>query len=165
MKKLVALLLCLMMVVPATLASAETAEGKVLNIWCWNDEFQSRFNAYYPEVKEIAEDKSTTTLNDGTIVKWTINPNEGNNYQNKLDEALLAQESAADDDKIATSHQNSHCLQKWSRTCSIPLRPIYTFDVCLFFLLRPFTFPFQFFVLFLFQDIIILVNLIVLTLL
>ena len=78
MKKLVALLLCLMMVVPATLASAETAEGKVLNIWCWNDEFQSRFNAYYPEVKEIAEDKSTTTLNDGTIVKWTINPNEGN---------------------------------------------------------------------------------------
>ena len=30
------------------------------------------------------EDKSTTTLNDGTIVKWTINPNEGNNYQNKL---------------------------------------------------------------------------------
>ena len=27
MKKLVALLLCLMMVVPATLASAETAEG------------------------------------------------------------------------------------------------------------------------------------------
>ena len=63
MKKLVALLLCLMMVVPATLASAETAEGKVLNIWCWNDEFQSRFNAYYPEVKEIAEDKSTTFLN------------------------------------------------------------------------------------------------------
>ena len=100
MKKLVALLLCLMMVVPATLASAETADGKVLNIWCWNDEFQSRFNAYYPEVKEIAEDKSTTTLNDGTIVKWTINPNEGNNYQNKLDEALRAQESAAADDKI-----------------------------------------------------------------
>ena len=100
MKKLVALLLCLMMVVPATLASAETTEGKVLNIWCWNDEFQSRFNAYYPEVKEIAEDKSTTTLNDGTIVKWTINPNADNNYQNKLDEALLSQESAADDDKI-----------------------------------------------------------------
>ena len=48
------------------------------------DEFQSRFNDYYPEVKEVAEDKSTTTLNDGTIVKWTINPNENNNYQNKL---------------------------------------------------------------------------------
>ena len=100
MKKLVALLLCLMMVVPATLASAETAEGKVLNIWCWNDEFQSRFNDYYPGVKEVAADKSTTTLDNGVTVKWTINPNDNNNYQNKLDEALRAQESAAADDKI-----------------------------------------------------------------
>ena len=74
--------------------------GKVLNIWCWNDEFQSRFNDYYPEVKEVAEDKSTTTLNDGTTVKWTINPNENNNYQDKLDEALLKQADAAADDKI-----------------------------------------------------------------
>jgi len=87
-------------------ASSEAAssqaepEGKVLNIWCWNDEFQSRFNAYYPDVKEVAKDKSTTTLNDGTIVKWTINPNENNNYQNKLDAALQNQESAAADDKI-----------------------------------------------------------------
>ena len=71
-------------------ASAAPAEGKVLNIWCWNDEFQSRFNDYYPEVKEIAADKSTTTLKDGTTVKWTINANENNNYQNKLDEALLS---------------------------------------------------------------------------
>ena len=59
----------------SSLASVSLAEGSVLNVWCWNDEFQSRFNAYYPEVKEVAEDKSTTTLNDGTIVKWTINPN------------------------------------------------------------------------------------------
>jgi hypothetical protein len=80
--------------------SAATDGGKVLNIWCWNDEFQTLFNSYYPEVKEVAEDKSTTTLNDGTVVQWTINPNENNNYQNKLDEALLNQESADADDKI-----------------------------------------------------------------
>ena len=79
---------------------AASAEGKVLNICAWNDEFQSRFNDYYPEVKEIAADKSTTTLKDGTLVKWTINANENNNYQNKLDEALLNQDSAADDSKI-----------------------------------------------------------------
>ena len=88
---------------PASSAAASApaaAEGKVLNIWCWNDEFQSRFNDYYPEVSEIAADKSTTTLKDGTVVKWTINANENNNYQNKLDEALLSQDSAADDDKI-----------------------------------------------------------------
>ena len=87
---------------PASSAASAVpaAQGKVLNIWCWNDEFQSRFNDYYPEVKEIAADKSTTTLKDGTTVKWTINANENNNYQNKLDEALLNQDSAADDDKI-----------------------------------------------------------------
>lgn len=83
---------------PAADAAAE--EGKVLNIWCWNDEFQSRFNDYYPGVKEIADDKSTTTLDNGVTVKWTINPNDNNNYQNKLDEALLKQDSAAADDKI-----------------------------------------------------------------
>ena len=84
----------------AAASEAPAAGGKTLNIWCWNDEFQSRFNDYYPEVAEIAADKSTTTLKDGTIVKWTINPNDNNNYQNKLDEGLLNQESAADDDKI-----------------------------------------------------------------
>ena len=83
---------------PAADAAAE--EGKVLNIWCWNDEFQSRFNDYYPGVKEIAADKSTTTLDNDVTVKWTINPNDNNNYQNKLDEALLKQDSAAADDKI-----------------------------------------------------------------
>ena len=35
---------------PASSAAASdapaSAEGKVLNIWCWNDEFQSRFNDY-----------------------------------------------------------------------------------------------------------------------
>ena len=84
----------------STASDAPAAQGKVLNIWCWNDEFQGRFNNYYPEVASIAEDKSTTTLKDGTVVKWTINANENNNYQNKLDEALLNQDSAADDDKV-----------------------------------------------------------------
>ena len=86
--------------VSSAASDAPAAQGKVLNIWCWNDEFQGRFNNYYPEVASIAEDKSTTTLKDGTVVKWTINANENNNYQNKLDEALLNQDSAADDDKV-----------------------------------------------------------------
>ena len=74
--------------------------GKVLNIWCWNDEFQPRFNDYYAEVAERGEDGSTTTLKDGTVVNWIIEPNEGNNYQTKLDEALLSQESADTDSKV-----------------------------------------------------------------
>ena len=80
--------------------AAPEAEGSTLNIWCWNDEFQTRFNDYYPEVKEVAKDGSTTTLNDGTVVNWIIEPNEGNNYQNKLDEALLKQADADADSKI-----------------------------------------------------------------
>ena len=78
-------------------SEAPAAQGKVLNIWCWNDEFQGRFNDYYPEVSEVAADKSTTTLKDGTVVKWTINANENNNYQNKLDEALRAAMEALDE--------------------------------------------------------------------
>lgn len=85
---------------PTSSAAPAAAEGKVLNIWVWNDEFQSRFNAYYPDVQSVAQDKSTTTLKDGTVVKWTINPNDNNNYQNKLDAALQKQDSAAADDKI-----------------------------------------------------------------
>ncbi len=82
-------------------ASSQAApEGKVLNIWCWNDEFQGRFNNYYPQVKSVAKDKSTTDLKDGTQVKWTINPNQGNNYQNKLDAALKTQDTADADSKI-----------------------------------------------------------------
>ena len=84
----------------AEASSTAAEEGKVLNIWCWNDEFQSRFNDYYPGVKEVAADKSTTTLDNGITVKWTINPTTDNNYQNKLDEALLKQDSATADDKI-----------------------------------------------------------------
>ena len=54
-------------------AAEETVEaGSTLNIWCWNDEFQSRFNDYYPGVKEVAEDKSTTTLEDGTIIPFFV---------------------------------------------------------------------------------------------
>ena len=81
-------------------AEEPAEQGKVLNIWCWNDEFQTRFNDYYPEVKEVAKDGSTTTLKDGTTVNWIVEPNEGNNYQTKLDEALLKQADAAADDKI-----------------------------------------------------------------
>ena len=37
---------------------------------------------------------------EGVTVNWVITPNEGNAYQNKLDEALLQQENAADDQKV-----------------------------------------------------------------
>ena len=51
----------------------EDGGGKVLNIYAWNDEFQQRFEGYYPDYK------------DGMVgdvkVNFIINPNEGSNYQ------------------------------------------------------------------------------------
>lgn len=87
MKKLVALLLAVLMLAPAALALGESSDGKVLNIYCWNEEFKTRFEKFY-------------TVPDGVTVNWVITSNQDNVYQNALDEALLAQDAAAADDKV-----------------------------------------------------------------
>ena len=43
-------------------AVEQTEEGKVINVYAWNDEFRQRVEAVYPEVKETSEDGSITTL-------------------------------------------------------------------------------------------------------
>ena len=63
-------------------------QGKVLNSYCWNEEFKSRFEGYYKNVPSDVK------------VNWVITPNENNAYQNALDAALLKQKDAAADDKI-----------------------------------------------------------------
>ena len=77
-----------------------TEEGKVINIYSWNDEFRTRLEAVYPEVESTSEDGTVTTLKDGTEIHWIINPNQDGVYQQKLDEALLNQADAAADDKV-----------------------------------------------------------------
>lgn len=87
MKKLVALLLAALLLIPA-FSMAETADsGKVLNIYCWNEEFKTRFEAYY-------------TVPEGVAVNWIITPSDNNAYQNALDEALLSQADASADAKV-----------------------------------------------------------------
>lgn len=81
-------------------AAADVEEGKVINIYSWNDEFRQRVEAVYPEVKETSSDGTVTTLNDGTEIHWIINPNQDGVYQQKLDEALMKQADAAPDDKV-----------------------------------------------------------------
>ena len=82
-------------------AKEETAstgdEGKVLNIYCWNEEFKSRITDHYPGYTEV--DATTGTIGDVTV-KWNITPNDDNAYQNNLDATLLKQADAAADDKI-----------------------------------------------------------------
>ena len=89
---------------PAADAGTETAtdatasdEGKVLNIYCWNEEFKSRLEDHYPGYTIV--DGTTGTIGDVTV-KWNITPNDDNAYQNNLDATLLKQADAAADDKI-----------------------------------------------------------------
>mgnify|MGYP002617094416 FL=1 len=84
----------------ATVVSADSGEGKVINIYSWNDEFRQRLEAVYPEVESTSKDGTVTTLKDGTEIHWVINPNQDGVYQQKLDEALLKQADASADDKV-----------------------------------------------------------------
>lgn len=79
---------------------ASTEEGKVINIYSWNDEFRERLEAVYPEVESTSKDGTVTTLKDGTEIHWIINPNQDGVYQQKLDEALMNQADASADDKV-----------------------------------------------------------------
>ena len=93
---------------PAATEPADTTEapaeaelpqdtGKVLNIYCWNEEFKSRVIDHYPGYEEV--DATNGKIGD-VEVKWNITPNQDNAYQNNLDETLLKQADAAADDKI-----------------------------------------------------------------
>ena len=86
---------------PATEAAAE--EGKVFNIWAWNEEFKGFFEKYYK-------------VPDGITVNWIINPNADGVYQDKLDEALLNQANAAADDKIDMFLAEADYILKYTDT-------------------------------------------------
>lgn len=92
MKKVVAAALAVASLV--TLMSCSKAgkakeEGKVLNIYVWNDEFKSRFENYY-----------ASKLPADVTVNFIQTANQDNAYQNKLDEVLMNQSKAKADDKV-----------------------------------------------------------------
>ena len=57
-------------------SEAKVEEGKVINIYSWNDEFFKRVNAVYDQVDEVSKDGTVTKLKDGTEIHWIINPNQ-----------------------------------------------------------------------------------------
>ena len=79
---------------------SQTDEGQVINIYSFNDELRNRITAVYSEIESTSEDGTESTLKDGTIIHWIINPNQDGVYQDKLDEALSAQSGASADDKV-----------------------------------------------------------------
>ena len=89
MTKKVVIGACLMAVAASLFAAPKKGEGKVLNIYVWNDEFPARFRDFYGS--KVPSDVK---------VNFIQTPNQGNAYQDKLDEALLAQSGAKADDKI-----------------------------------------------------------------
>ena len=111
----------------ATVVSADSGEGKVINIYSWNDEFRQRLEAVYPEVESTSKDGTVTTLKDGTEIHWVINPNQDGVYQQKLDEALMNQADAADDDKVDIFLSETDYVYKYTdkdADVAIPLKDL-----------------------------------------
>ena len=92
MKKILAFLMIAIFAVSVTACNNDNQdESKTLRIACWNDEFKTRFEKYYVDAGKMPE---------GVEVEYVTTPNEGNNYQDKLDSLLEANEKAAPKDKI-----------------------------------------------------------------
>ena len=100
MKKLFALVLAAMMALSMLSFAAAEEEGKVLNIYAWNEEFKGFFEKYY-------------TVPEGVTVNWIITPSDNGGYQQKLDEALLNQEAASADEKVDMFLAEADYIQKY----------------------------------------------------
>lgn len=75
-------------------------ESNIINIRCWNTEFKDRLLLGYADKIEKDNGDNTVTLKNGKKVVFSIVPNDGNQYQQALDSALAADDSAATEDKV-----------------------------------------------------------------
>ena len=107
--------------------TSTTEEGKVLNIYAWNEEFKGFFEKYYAGTAPISGGDTEDTSDDvyydkapgipeGVTVNWIINPSDDGVYQDKLDTALLAQADAAADDKIDLFLAEADYIKKYTNT-------------------------------------------------
>jgi ABC-type glycerol-3-phosphate transport system substrate-binding protein len=80
-------------------SSSSGTSNHYFNVRIWNNEFQNRFRAYSTLYKETLSD-GNDLLKDGTILRWNLVENKNNKYQNALDDAIAAQDSADQEDKI-----------------------------------------------------------------
>ena len=103
-------------------------QGKVFNIYAWNEEYKGFFEKYYAGTKPV-NDKAVADegaepiyydkapgIPEGVTVNWIINPSDGGVYQEKLDEALLNQASASADDKIDMFLAEADYIVKYTDT-------------------------------------------------
>ncbi len=74
-----------------------TSNGKVLNIYSWNDEFQTRVEDYYPGYVKV--DSSTGKIGRVTV-QWHLIADSTGEYQEEIDEKLKKQSVTSADEKI-----------------------------------------------------------------
>ena len=67
--------------VPAWAEDAAADEGKVLNIYCWNEEFKSRLTDHYPGYEEV--DGTHGKIGDVDVV-WNITPSDIQKTENSF---------------------------------------------------------------------------------
>ncbi len=78
-------------------------EGKVYNIYCWNEDFKKYVEKYYKAP-------------EGVEFKWNVIANEGGAYQTALDQALMNQEAAAADEKVDLFLAEADYIIKYANT-------------------------------------------------
>lgn len=73
------------------------ANGREINFYCWNNEFQTRLRKYYPAYgKQISA--QSDLLADGTAIVWTMIANANGSYQAALDAALAGKQDGVSAD-------------------------------------------------------------------
>lgn len=87
-------------------AAAEGEQGKVVNIYAWNEEFKGLYETYAADLAE----------KHGVTVNFVIVANTDNAYQNNLDATLMAQADAAADDKVDIFLVEADYAAKYTKT-------------------------------------------------
>ena len=72
------------------------SEGKVLNIYCWDESLEDLFLQYYPGYEDVGD--RVGKIGD-TTVNWVI-PEDGKKYMDLLAERLLTAEYLDKDDRV-----------------------------------------------------------------
>lgn len=91
MKRVLALALVIilaMSMLPACKKASSEKSKKTIRIYCWNDEFKSRFETYYVPNSGIKD------FEKNYEVEWVITPSDNGAYQDKLDADLPKNEKA-----------------------------------------------------------------------
>ncbi len=72
------------------------SEGKILNIYCWDESLESLFIMYYPGYEDIGD--RVGMIGDVTV-NWVL-PKEGEEYMDLVAEKLLGAEYLTQDEKV-----------------------------------------------------------------